>query len=475
MMPLLYQRSSALLAAFLLLFTTGGVAQTIHLDLAFHANKLVTLVATHGIRKDTLQQITLDANGKGIFDLTRLKKQAGMVGLVIKTSSPPDATFDWLYSPTENPTIVGTGEYVHKQNARILNSPENQTLDRWYGSRYTLKKKHALANELAQFYHSTEAMYKTLQTEQQGFEKQLVLLADTIKRSPLFAATYMQFSVDLEQKIRGMWASDSTKKAAQQYFKSLEFDKLYATGLWFPTINGLAELYDKYNAAYHQHFGDDMVHNLHRTQNLDTYIALADAALSICNANSWHYDEQQLVGFLLNDHRLQQIPIEKLSSKLRKLAATYRVSVGKKAPDLLITKHVDMANGQQHIAEIMPTDQLSDHYTLLVFHESGCGNCDKVLTDLSTTYADWQHKHVNIVSMAADLDAPTFKQTATKLPWPDKYCDWQGFAGVNFKNYAIIGTPTLFLLDNTGTILVKTALLSEVRDAVKQPEQLTKQ
>lgn len=88
------------------------MAQTIHLDLAVHAQKPVTLLATQGIWKDTLQRIALDAQGKGVFNLQGIRTQAGMVSLVIKLSSPPDATFEWVYSPTENPTIVSSGEYA---------------------------------------------------------------------------------------------------------------------------------------------------------------------------------------------------------------------------------------------------------------------------------------------------------------------------------------------------------------------------
>lgn len=448
------------------------IAQQIQLRLSYHANKSVTLLATQGVRKDTLQRIILDAQGKGVFNLKGIKTQAGMVGLVIKTSSPPDATFDWVYSPNENPIIVGSGEYVHRQNTKILNSVENTTLDRWYMRRSVLKQKQEFGKELMQLYQPTEALYKTLQSEQKSIENELKLLADTISHSPLFAATYMQLFADTEQKLRAMFSSDSAKKDAQSYFRSIDFEKLYPTGLWFSTINGMSELYSKYNPAYHKHFGDDITYNLRRIQNLDTYIALADAALSICNANAWHYDEQQLVGFLLDDRRLQNI--EKLPSKLQKLAAVYHVRVGQKAPDLLVAKHLETAAGQQHIVEILPSDQLSEHYTLLVFHETGCGNCDRLLTELGKTYADWQVKQVKLLSIAADLDEPTFKKTAAQLPWEDKYCDFKGFAGVNFKNYAITGTPTMFLIDKSGKIVVKTALISEITDYLKQAEPLNK-
>jgi hypothetical protein len=40
--------------------------------------------------------------------------------------------------------------------------------------------------------------------------------------------------------------------------------------------------------------------------------------------------------------------------------------------------------------------------------------------------------------------------------------------GVNFKNYAVIGTPTMYILDNKGFILSKMATITEVFDFVKK-------
>jgi len=36
--------------------------------------------------------------------------------------------------------------------------------------------------------------------------------------------------------------------------------------------------------------------------------------------------------------------------------------------------------------------------------------------------------------------------------------------GINFENYAVIGTPTLFLIDKKGKVLQKMATISEVLD-----------
>jgi hypothetical protein len=42
------------------------------------------------------------------------------------------------------------------------------------------------------------------------------------------------------------------------------------------------------------------------------------------------------------------------------------------------------------------------------------------------------------------------------------YCDFTGMSGENFTNYGVLGVPTLFLLDQEGVVLKKTAMVDEV-------------
>jgi hypothetical protein len=54
-----------------------------------------------------------------------------------------------------------------------------------------------------------------------------------------------------------------------------------------------------------------------------------------------------------------------------------------------------------------------------------------------------------------------FEYTASGLPWSDKFCDFKGFDGENFRNYGIVGTPTFILTDDGGIVRGRYARLSE--------------
>ena len=42
------------------------------------------------------------------------------------------------------------------------------------------------------------------------------------------------------------------------------------------------------------------------------------------------------------------------------------------------------------------------------------------------------------------------------------YCDLKGMNGTNFKNYAITGKPTMYILDSKGSILKKIATIKQL-------------
>jgi hypothetical protein len=478
MKPLIQQKNmfrGVLLLLCLALVGNVVFAQTIHLSLPFHTNKKVTLVAANGIRKDTLQQIVLDNKGNGVFDLRNIKTKPGLVGLLIRASSPPDVSYEWIYSPTENPTIVGNDkdEYVHHQNTQILNSAENQAMMRWSMQQYILKNKQDLGQQILDIYDSADAVARVLQTEQNNLKKQVAVLNDTLRQSPLFAATLLQIQDDIGQHLGQVWASNENRNAARQYFTTLDFEKIYHTGQWYQAINPCIEAYIKGTPNYEQ-FGKDIAKNLARIAYMPAYIDLADMAIAVCEQFSWWNDQKQVVDFLLMDNRLGQYPESQLPNKLKKLAAIQRLREGNSAPDLIFNKtNTPYALSNQNDGnitkpqaeiEILPADQFNKQAnTLLIFHESGCGHCEEALNELKQAYPKLKQKDWRVISISADRDWAVFNNTTNMLPWQDKYCDLKGFTGINFKNYAVLGTPTIFVIDSNGKIKTKTAL---VKDAI---------
>ena len=99
--------------------------------------------------------------------------------------------------------------------------------------------------------------------------------------------------------------------------------------------------------------------------------------------------------------------------------------------------------------------------SLVIFYETGCGNCDNELLQLRGNYQILQERNIRVISVSADMDETVYKKNADVFPWEQKLCDYKGFEGVNFRNYAIVGTPTIYVIDGKGMITGRYSRLAD--------------
>ena len=198
-----------LLTLLLLVNSFSLLAQELTLELSKHPNKEAVIVAEHGVRKDTLGIILLNQNGKGSIVFKNKQAQTGLVNLTIKDKAY--LSYDFVLSPKESPTLICDMEYVYTQNTKILHSPENDCLNRWFDHLKQYKQRIELNQELSKLYQPTMAFSEILATEKQISEKQIQKLLDTINQSNLFAAKYMQFKLAQEEKLTKVWESDEQR------------------------------------------------------------------------------------------------------------------------------------------------------------------------------------------------------------------------------------------------------------------------
>ena len=437
---------------FVLLFSMHLSAQEVTVALSQYPNKQAFIVAVHGVRKDTLGTVLLDKNGKGTLAYTTKQPLTGLVNLTIKDKE--HLSFDFVLSPNENPLISSDGEYLYSQNTTIHYSPENDSLNRWFDALVQYKQKISLNQELSKLYQPKTSFLKLLETEKQINEEQLQKLTDTINNSRLFAGKYMQFKMSQEEKLAKVWESNEERNRAKNYFTQIDFDALYGSSMWFTIINSCIEAYVK-EGAYYQTFGKDVASILKRIKNQQVYEDFVDATISVTEKFSWNTDQDAIIDCITKDNR-----IKNPSVKLKKIIEAYNLTNGKKAPDLLITNPF----GTNSRITVLKTSDLKSKYSLLLFYQSDCGHCKTAIEGLKENYQDLVQKGVKIISIAGDTYQETFKTTATQFPWTDSYCDLNGINGINFKNYAVLGTPTIYVLDRKGIILSKMATITEVLD-----------
>jgi ketol-acid reductoisomerase len=122
---------------------------------------------------------------------------------------------------------MGDMEYLYAQNTKILNSPENDNLNRWFGTSLQYKQKISINQELSKLYQSHDLFSEKLTTENQMVKKQIQKLIDTINQSTLFAAKYMQFKTVQEEKLAKVWENNEQRTVAKNNFTQIDFDALH--------------------------------------------------------------------------------------------------------------------------------------------------------------------------------------------------------------------------------------------------------
>jgi thiol-disulfide isomerase/thioredoxin len=154
------------------------------------------------------------------------------------------------------------------------------------------------------------------------------------------------------------------------------------------------------------------------------------------------------------------------SGKVNAYAGSMQVYIkaimGKQAPDIVIKENVGSEKEVKLVNTLLKTDAFASKYSLLLFYQSGCGPCEAAIEGLKNNYTILKEKGIRIIALSADTDPQVFKDNAAAFPWKDTYCNLEGFKGVNFKNYAVTGTPTMFVLDSKGILLKKIATVKEL-------------
>ena len=254
----------------------------------------------------------------------------------------------------------------------------------------------------------------------------------------------------------------------EKLIQEINFDTLYLDSkAWFAEINEILGAYDK-RAPYHQLFGKDFITALERTQIPEAYTKLAEAAFSITEQFNWSEAQTEIVEYLTGkaDKRLLNT-----SGKVAQIYALKNLQKGMQAPDLVLTTLDKEGKPIQNPSTVSSKDFTKEGYTktALVFYQSGCGPCEELMGQLPQYYDMLKNNGIKVISIAADENEQQFKKTAANFPWKDKYCDYGGIKGVNFKNYAVVGTPTIYILDKNGKIEAKLASMKEIVESINKP------
>jgi len=395
-----------LITASLSLIAIALHSQTLEIKLPYHAGREYYFCLQQGASQDTVATGKLDLKGKATITLKQGYRGVGRLTLQ-------------GYGKIRN-VILNDEECILLSEADSL---ETETI--FYGSPENTFLIEAIARQkriIYSFNKGSASVYSSLPSPKQEYQAFRKEMAD----SPLYAARVFEI-LNLLTGVGSSFDISQQEILEEQHsfiVNKLDFDDLYTSGFWQLVFELWYQL-----ASFKEQQADSLL------------VTDSKAMLNRCGAIPIRREVTQVIIRLFSKYGKDQLLAE------------------------LGTEYLTMPlNGQPAPAIKMGETFFLPKSSLIVFYETGCGNCHYELENLKGKYPllSNEHNSIRVVSISADVDRYVFEETAEGLPWADKLCDFNGFDGDNFKNYGIVGTPTFILTDKEGIVRGRYASLREL-------------
>lgn len=432
-----------------------ATAQTINLEFPYFAGQSYEFTIFQGDNRITLRKDTVPIGGMVQLQIPEQYKGYKGVAQWYLTSSKTGGGLDLIIN-NENFSVVCRDSIPTAENIVYTNTQENIFDKLNYNKQQQLFEKHDAVLATKRAYDPKSKLYKLASKEYTSILKQYDAYSNDLKNALLYAAKFRQI-VNLTMGIGTIITSEESAKAKninQFITNELDFSVLHTSNHWGGIISNWTQLQTTVLKDDAQLIADATT-ILNRIKTAEVY---TDFVINLT---------KELTRVGKDDALFALIPVIKNSKELLNyegVLSIFKQDLDGKAPDLVVKNTV----GNTDSSFVLRTSDLQSKYSLLFFYKSGCGPCETTIEGLKSNYTMLAAKGLKIIALSSDKDQNEFKATATSFPWKDTYCDYEGMNGSNFKNYAVIGTPTLYLLDNVGTIIKKLATIAELLDWVKE-------
>lgn len=419
---------------FLLVGNLSLQAQTVQIDFPHFAGKAYSFWVLQGDKKDTISVGILDKKGRATLKLpAKYSNYKGMSQWMLTDGGGLDLVIN-----KENFTVGSSEEAPNESNIKYSGSPENTFLVRQFQKQRAIFAKIDAMRMATQAYGAKDPIYSVFEKELKNQEKMFEVLQTETAQNPLYAARFRQISDFLMGIGRKLYTTEDEKAKALNEFvtKELDIDVVYTSNNWNNTIEGWMDLQVNVIKDDTQLLADTQL-ILSRISSNEVYTAFAEKIVGLYIKN--------VKDSLLDDLSVTLKQSNKLVNPGSRLQRLTSGKIGQMAPKL-----------------VGFDKKFEGNKTVLVFYETGCGNCEREMQELKAKYFILKEKGVLLISIAADKEIPTYEKNASDFQWENKLCDYQGFDGQNFKNYGVIGTPTFIVIDENGKITGRYAQLKEV-------------
>ncbi|MDH6311144.1 peroxiredoxin [Dysgonomonas sp. PFB1-18] len=400
-------------------------AQQVQLQSPPLAGKEAKLYYYTGATGDSLLSV-VDSSGKASFDIPS-GNYRGMAALIVPGAGGVELV-------VAEPTVIVecADNELNTQTVGFAQSKENNFLKHIFTAQSRSMQQQAWLQAGSELLDANSPLLSAIPPELIKVNASMQALDKEIASSELYAARYYRLAdfmnrlFDTEQKRD----SEGAKAIRQEMEESVDITSLYHSGqLWGSVLNFYLSLFNHTAGTDKQQQYAASVLKISQRLPASSY----EAFLAGCVTETERFGWQEAQDGILAGLHPQYIPDHR---NLQRALGAYRARNSKTMPALVGLAEADTPYTK----------------TLLAFYDSDCGNCVNEMFRLVTVYPKLKDKGIRVVSIAADKDREKYENGIKDFLWKDKLCDFEGFEGVNFSNYNVIGTPSFYLLEKDGKL-----------------------
>ncbi|GHT69969.1 hypothetical protein AGMMS50239_37610 [Bacteroidia bacterium] len=415
----------------------GGIsAQNIKIFFPQFTGQKYVFILNQGAKRDTVQSGIVGETGFVTVNLTIPEKLKGYTGIG-SWSAASGRGINFIvnnedFSVTCQDSLPGLNNIVYE------GSKENALMNRYETELFAFYQKIDSVFRAENMAEKRDSPPPSFLKGMQSINKEYANIQKKLATDTSYAAFFWRTL----NYMRGLGNRIYYKPDDQNdYFSDLihylsdeiDVQYLYSSGLWNPVITTTFNSVE--NKAV---WAENMVKMLKRTKSQSVFEAFSTDLVTICEQWAWENAEQVIIAYLESSGRL---PADQ-GNILNRVMLQNKVKIGNKAPAL---------NGE------IPTN------ALLIFYESGCQHCQHQLAEIAEYYPRIVEKGIKVISISTDESKEVYDYHSKNFLWPDKLCDFKGFKGENLINYGVVGTPTLYLIDENGIILDRQPRLDDIK------------
>ena len=435
-----------------------ALPQRIELDFPKLSGETVWIYTFSGSRVDSVN-IRLDNRGKASVDYIQIERN-------VSTKSADYQGIAYFHIPEK-----GGGDFILSEKRLLITCPEEQ----FHGGmlefpqsaenkffRYVFQRKAYLSGQMEWLKAGEGFRVKSEELRvkgEEGFDwlydkmveenaREIRLLEDTVKKSSfLYAARLYEVIQYMQELYNTVQSLDQVqiKERIEEMENDLDIRALYHSGnLWTDVHNYYQGLFVGADADSVQTvYARSILTTLKRLED-PFFTAFLTTALTVCERTNRTKAQEVMLNDFIRTY--PALPVH--DPMLLRYLGLLNISKGSQAP---------------------PVAGLSRPLSgkaILIFFESDCALCVNEVEQLIKRYGEFSEKGYRIVSVSADIHDNNYMSFSARFPWDkaDRLCDFKGFGGDNFKNFGIIGTPTIFVIDENGIIKSKNAAVSEIKN-----------